>query len=106
MIQGAAEAGAAAVALQLLRVATFMAALTEARLTEVAAGSAPEVAPEVVVVMLAGLRGIEADAVEPTDWRTCGGPRCWNSPLSYWRLHESPRMLTTTLRNDLMTGTI
>ena len=69
MTQGAAEAGAAAVAQQLLRVAILMAALTEARLTEarltgVAVGSAPEVASEVVVVMLAGPRDIGAGAVE------------------------------------------
>ena len=64
MIQGAAAAGAAAVALQLLKVAILMAALTEARLTVVAVDSAPEVALEVVVIMLAGLRDIEVGAVE------------------------------------------
>lgn len=63
MTQGVAEAGAAAVAPQLLRAVIFMAALTEARLTGAAVGSAPEVASEVVVVMLAGPRDIGADAV-------------------------------------------
>ncbi len=64
MIQGVAEVGAAAVALQLLRVAIFTAALTEARPTGVVVGSAPEVASEVVVVMLAGPRDTGAGAVE------------------------------------------
>lgn len=72
MIQGVVEAEAAAVALQLQRVAILMAALMEARLTGVAVGSAPEVAPEVVVVMLAGLRGTEAGAVEPPCRRIYG----------------------------------
>ena len=75
MTQGVAEAGAGAVALQRLRVAIFMAALmevrlTEARLTGETVGSAPEVASEVVVVMLAGRRDIAADAVEFPHWRT------------------------------------
>ncbi len=60
MIQGVAEVGAAAVALQLLRVAIFTASLTEARPTGVVVGSAPEV----VVVMLAGPRDTGAGAVE------------------------------------------
>ena len=64
MIQGAAEAGAAAAAPQLLKVAISMAALTEARLTVVAVDSAPEVALEVEVIMLAGPRDIGAGAVE------------------------------------------
>ncbi len=80
MTQGVAEAGAAAVALQRPRVVIFMAALmearlmearlTEARLTGVTVGSAPEVASEVVVVMLAGRRDIAAGAVEFPHWRT------------------------------------
>lgn len=71
MIQGVAEAGAVAVALQLLRVATLMAALTEARITGVAVGSVLEAVSEVVVVvMLAGPRDIGAGAVELLHWRT------------------------------------
>ena len=64
--QEAAEAGAAAAVPQLLRVATFMAALMEARPTGVVVGSAPEVAPEVVVVVVlrAGPRDIGAGAAE------------------------------------------
>ena len=65
MTQGVAEAGAAAVALPLPKVASSMVALTEARLTGEAVGPAPEVASEVVVVMPAGLRNIGAGAVEP-----------------------------------------
>ena len=63
MTRGVAEAGAAAAAPQLLRVAIRMVALTGARLT-VAVGSASEVASEVVVVMLAGCRDIGVGAVE------------------------------------------
>lgn len=98
MIQGAAEAGAAAVAQQLPRVAILMAALTEARLTGarltgarltgVAVGSAPEVASEVVVVMLAGPRDIGAGAVELPHWRTYAEIWGWNQLLSLWRLDE------------------
>ena len=65
MTQEAAEAEAAAAALQLPRVAISTEALTEARLTLVVVGSAPEVASEVVVAdMLAGPQDTEADAVE------------------------------------------
>lgn len=64
MIQGVAEAGAAAAALRLPRVAILMAILTETKLTGVTAGSAPEVVSEVVLVMLAGPRDIGVGAVE------------------------------------------
>ena len=64
MTHGVAEAEAAAAALQLPRVAISMAVLTEAKLTGVAAGSAPEVVSEMVLVMAAGPRSIGAGAVE------------------------------------------
>ena len=64
MIRGVAEAGAAAAALQLPRVAIFMAILTEIQLTGVAVGSAPGVVSEVVLVTLAGPRDIGVGAVE------------------------------------------
>lgn len=90
------EVGAAAVALQLLRVATIMAALTEARLTGVAVGSVPEVALETVVVILAGPRDIGADAVEPLDWPTYAESPCWTPLLSFWRLHGFSQILIQT----------
>ena len=65
MTQEVAEAGAAAVALQLPRVAILMVALMEARLTGEAVGSAQQWAPEVVVVILPRPRDIGAGAVEP-----------------------------------------
>lgn len=76
MIRGAAEAEAAAVALQPPRVAISMAARTEVRLTGVVVGSAPEVAPEAVLPMLAGPRNIVAGAVELLYWRTPADTRC------------------------------
>lgn len=88
MTQGVAEAGAAVVALQLLRVPITMAARTEAKLTGVIVGSAPEVASEVEVAMLAGPRDIGAGAVELFHWRTYVDIRCWNTLPSFWRLHE------------------
>lgn len=89
MIQGVAEAGAAAVALQLPRVAIPMEALTEARLTLVVAGSAREVALQVVVIMLAGPQNTEAGAAELPLWRIHGEKRYRNSrSFSFWRLHE------------------
>ena len=75
MIQGVAEVGAAAVALRLLRVAIIMAAPMGARLTGVAVGSAPEVASEVEVAMLASPRDIGAGAVELFHWRTTSPTR-------------------------------
>lgn len=88
MTQGVAEAGAAAVALQLPRVAISMEALTEARLTLVIVGSAPEVALEVVVVMRAGPQDTEAGAVELHLSRIHAGKWYRNSRFSFWRLHE------------------
>ena len=88
MTQGVAEAGAAAVALQLPRVAIFMEALTEARLTLVVVGSAAEVALEVVVVMLAGPQDTEAGAVELPLWRIRVEKRYRNSRFPFWQLHE------------------
>lgn len=64
MIQGVAEAGAAAAALRLPRVAILMAVLTETKLTGVTAGSAAEVVSEAVLVMFPGPRDIGAGAVE------------------------------------------
>ena len=94
------EVGAAAVALQLLRVAIIMAALTEARLTGEAVGSVPEVALETAGIMLAGPRNIGADAVKPLDWPLCAETRCWTPLLPYWRLHEFFQILLQALRDD------
>lgn len=63
-------AGAAAAALQLPRVDTTMAILTEAKPTGVTVGSAPEVVPEVVFLIPARPRDTEAGAVELLHGRT------------------------------------
>lgn len=78
-----------------------MAALTEARLTGVAVGSAPGMALKVVVVMLAGPRGIGVGAVEPFHWPTYAESRCLTPILSFERLHEFSQMRTTALTRRL-----
>ena len=84
MIHGVAEAGVAAVALQLPRVASLTEALTEARLTGVVVGSAPEVAWVVPVGMLAGPRDTEAGAVELPCLRSQADNRYRISRISFW----------------------
>ena len=103
MIQGAAEAGAAAAALQLLKVAIFMAALTEARLTVVAVDSAPEVALGVEVIMLAGPQDIGAGAVEVLIGALRRDTMSGTIPFPcLWRLYAFLRLLILALRNDFM----
>lgn len=94
MTQGVAEAEAAAAALQLPRVAIPTGALTEAfteaRITLVVEGSAPEVPSGVVAAgMLAGPQDTEAGAVELPQWRSHAEPGYQISRISFWRLHES-----------------
>ena len=55
--------------------AIFTAAPMEAKLTGVAVGSAPEVASEVEVAMLASPRDIGAGAIELFHWRTTSPTR-------------------------------
>lgn len=104
MTPGVAAAGAAAAALQLLRAATFMAALMGARLTVVAVGSAPAVASEVVVVMLAGPRDIGVDAVKLlVHVRRNSILKVHSFPFADFT--NFPQTLTAALRDDLMTDT-